>query len=58
MSNLEKFVAAGVVNAETVTEQEKVLIEKLTPEEHAAILRVHRNGDFVQRANDSGNIIF
>jgi hypothetical protein len=58
MSNLEKFVAAGVVKADTVTEQEKALIEKLSPEEHAAILRVHRNGDFVKRPNDSGNIIF
>jgi hypothetical protein len=58
MSNLEKFVAAGVVKADTVTDQEKALIEKLSPEEHAAIMKVHRNGDFVQRANESGNIIF
>jgi hypothetical protein len=58
MSNLEKFVAAGVVRADTVTENEKALIEKLTPEEHSAILKVHRNGASVQRANESGNIIF
>jgi hypothetical protein len=58
MSNLEKFVAAGVVKADTVTEQEKALIEKLTPAEHAAMLRLHRSGEFVKRANDSGNIIF
>jgi len=58
MSNLEKLVAAGVVKADTVTEQEKALIEKLTPEEQAAILRVHRNGPSIQRANNSGNIVF
>jgi hypothetical protein len=58
MSNLEKFVAAGVVNADTVTEQEKALIERLTPEEHAAVLRMHRDGGSIQRANDSGNIVF
>ena len=57
MSNLEKFVAAGVVNADTVTEQEKSLIEKLTPEEHAAILRVHRNGNSLPPARETGNII-
>ena len=55
MSNLEKFVAAGVVNADTVTEQEKALIERLTPEEHAAMLKMDRG---VQRSHDSGNIIF
>jgi hypothetical protein len=58
MSNLEKFVAAGVVKADTVSEQEKALIEKLTPEERAAILRVHRQGPSIQRANSSGNIVF
>jgi hypothetical protein len=58
MSNLEKFVAAGVVKLDSVTEQEKALIEKLTPEEQAAMLRMHRSGGFVKRANDSGNIIF
>jgi hypothetical protein len=58
MSNLEKFVAAGIVKADTVTEQEKALIERLTPEEQSAMLRVHRDGRSVQRANDSGNIVF
>jgi hypothetical protein len=56
MSNLEKFVAAGVVNADTVTEQEKALIEKLSPEEHAAILRLRRS-DSGARVRESGNII-
>ena len=56
MSNLEKFVAAGVVKADTVTEQEKSLIEKLTPEEHAAILRLRRS-DSSARVRESGNII-
>ena len=56
MSNLEKFVAAGVVNADTVTEQEKALIEKLSPEEHAAILRLRRS-DSSARVRESGNII-
>jgi hypothetical protein len=58
MSNLEKLVSAGVVKADTVTEQERALIEKLTPEEQAAILRIHRNGPSIQRANNSGNIVF
>jgi hypothetical protein len=58
MSNLEKFVAAGVVKADTVTEQEKALIEKMSAEEHAAILRIHRDGPSIQRANNSGNIVF
>lgn len=58
MSNLEKFVAAGVVKADTLTEQEKALIEKLTPEEHSAMLRLHRQGPSIQRANNSGNIVF
>jgi hypothetical protein len=57
MSNLEKFVAAGVVNADTVTEQEKALIERLSPEEHAAILRLRRNNDSGQRVRESGNIV-
>jgi hypothetical protein len=58
MSNLEKFVAAGIVKADTVTEQEKSLIEKLTSEEQVAILRMHRDGRSIQRANSSGNIVF
>jgi len=45
------------VNADTVTEQEKGLIERLTPEEHAAILRLRRSGDSSARAKESGNII-
>lgn len=57
MSNLEKFVAAGVVNVDTVTEQEKALIEKLSPEEHAAILRLRRNRETNSVARESGNII-
>jgi hypothetical protein len=58
MSNLEKFVAAGIVKADTVTEQEKSLIEKLTSEEQVAILRMHRDGRSIRRANSSGNIVF
>ena len=56
MSNLEKFVAAGIVNADTVTEQEKSLIEKLSAEEHAAILRLRRS-DSSQRVRETGNIV-
>jgi len=58
MSNLEKFVAAGIVKADTVTEQEKALIERLTPEEESAILRMHRDGRSIQRASNSANIVF
>ncbi|MFL6299155.1 MAG: hypothetical protein ACJ71N_00940 [Terriglobales bacterium] len=58
MSNLEKFVAAGIVKADTVTEQEKALIERLTPEEQSAMLRIHGAGPSIQRANSSGNIVF
>jgi hypothetical protein len=57
MSNLEKFVAAGVVKADTVTDQEKALIEKLTPEEHSAMMRLHHQGTWVSRVKESGNII-
>jgi hypothetical protein len=57
MSNLEQFVAAGIVKADTVTEQEKALIEKLSTEEHAAIMRLRRNRDANSTARESGNII-
>jgi hypothetical protein len=56
MSNLEQFVAAGIVKADTVTEQEKALIEKLSSEEHAAIMRL-RHSDSSQRVRETGNIV-
>jgi hypothetical protein len=57
MSNLEKFVAAGVVKADTVTEQEKAVIAKLSPQEGEAMLRLRQNRDTNLVARESGNII-
>ena len=57
MSNLEKFVAAGVVKADAITEQEKYLIEKLTPQEHAGILKLRPSPQTNLVARESGNII-
>jgi hypothetical protein len=60
MSNLDKLVAAGMAVSKTLKDEDKALVEKLTPEEVAALISAHEKigGQNIKRLWSSGNEIF